>query len=382
MTVQAILGVPGAGKSYEAVQWAKNAVESGRCVITNLPLKKTHPLWEKALEDGLLFLVQSTSKVAPADTDHFGHWDAWEDIGSEDRTYHRETKTGKDESSIIGPLVIVDEGMITFQEMIRNKRKNDMWEKMQVFFVAHRHMLIDIAILYQNHGQMDPAVKQVCERYHHVVNTSEMSGMNTFTVGVATKGFVNGNNYLNKRSGKFSNNVYDLYDSYAEGNGEGTMGKKAEIGVRRSRPIWMRPWFLLTAALTIIVLPIAAVKTASGIKGAITADDDGPNLRSNQIKAATATPQPVTTTLEIDPSRVQAISNPIALQLGWPDPSVPFLGFDNDNFYFPEGRRLNLFSDIQPQGFRIIEISLCRVTMVRVVETRTELLEYKCAKGY
>lgn len=383
MSVHCLIGVPGAGKSYEAVQRARDAVAIGRCVVTNLPLKLSHPFWEKALADKLLFMVGSTSKIDPDDlTNHFGHMAAWQPIiDKKNKVFHRTLlgKTKSGESAVSGPLVIVDESSITFEDMIDSKRKNDDFKNLMKFFKVHRHSLIDILLLYHEHGQMDPKIKQVTERYHHVLNTTELRGYNSYRVGISMKGFGSKNSFLSEKTHRFTSKIFDLYDSYAEGDGKGIEGKKSDAGLSRAKPIWLRPWFLIVVFLGFVLLPVIGLRLIKQSKGLLTPE----------IERSVASPETVITksgapVLPLNPVE-RVIENPITAALGWPDTSSAFIGFDNENIYFGDGVRLNMQSDMTPSGFTVLEILLCRIVMARTVERDglpvVEVLEYNCVKG-
>lgn len=378
MSFQVILGKPGAGKSYEAVQRAYEAVDAGRVVVTSLPLKEDHPFWVQAEADGLLYRV--LGERADGDGPRFGQWSTWENYG-ENPAFIRDVKSGKNESSRLGPLFIVDEGLVTFQKLRKEKRKSDEWDKLTAYLAVHRHNLVDILIMFHDHGQMDGDMKQVVELYHHVINTSKMSGMNTFVVKSANKGYLVGKNHQDGRAGRFKKEIYALYDSYSEGSGSGTTGKKSEVGMKKGRPLWMRWWFILIV-IAVLVFPWFMFKAVKGIIGVTQPDEPisgfgggGSVVQTFDINAPIAAPL--------------AAPRPAspASKLGWPDPSVAMMGFDNEVIYFADGSSLNLDSDISASGWIVAEATLCRLTLAKISAPRsgpTEvgLIQYRCSKGF
>ena len=64
MSIHALTGKPGAGKSYHGVQRVYDALEQGRAVVTNLPLNEDYPEFKQALEEGHLII-----KAKPNDYD-------------------------------------------------------------------------------------------------------------------------------------------------------------------------------------------------------------------------------------------------------------------------------------------------------------------------
>lgn len=380
MSIHAIVGKPGAGKSYEGVKRAKDAVSAGRCVITNLPLNTEHPFWKKAADDKLLVIYKSTKTRMPDDRDHFGIYEAWQPFESNEKPFHRNISKDDDDEEIIGPLVIVDETMITFQNMIRTKRKSQDWNDLTAFFAVHRHHLIDVLLMFHEHGQCDTELKGLIERWHHVTNTSEMLGVDTYQIGVSNKGFVSGNNYSSKRQGKFKKEIFELYSSYAEGAGAGKKGKKKETGLKRSRPIWLRWWSILIF-ICICLLPFAAIKTVRGIGGVMTVDDVGQDF-GNVGTAPTPSVDFQTEPTQVTFTEQPPIDKTHTDRLGWPPEDDRMVGFDNENIYFTSGRRLNLESDIFPNQMRVAEILLCRVLLTgKDTDGNPILIEYICAKG-
>lgn len=377
MSIHAIVGKPGAGKSYEAVQRAHDAVESGRCVVTSLPLQADHPFWAKALEDKLLFLIQG--ERSPEEGYKFGSWDAWDEFGNS-TDYQRVLEGSKGETARLGPLIIVDEGLVTFMKMRRGKRgKEAEWPRLMEYFAVHRHNLVDILLMFHDHGQVDPDMKQVIERWHHVVNTSEMTGRNTFQVKTANKGFVQGNAFIDRKNGSFKKSIYELYDSYAEGAGKGTKGKKGEAGLKRSRPIWLR-WWAILILICLAISPYFAWQTVKGIRGVT--ETDGPVGEFGSGNTRT-----VTTTIP-NLAAVPVVQAPrsVAGEFGFPDEALPMLGFDNENIYFGDGTRLNVSADLNAQGFTVVETLACRVLIGKTVITsegtpNVVLIEYRCEKG-
>lgn len=384
MSLEATIGKPGAGKSYDGVKQAAEALSLGRVVITSLPLNKKHPKFADKIASGDLILYPSSANVPEGETKHFGHIDGWNDIQANAQAYQREITAKGEESSKIGPLVIVDEGYNTFSDMVREKRKSKHYSTLLKFFTVHRHHLIDIVLLFQDHSQIDTEMKPLISRFHKVYNNTDLGLGNRYKILTYAKAFTTKSTpTISEGGGLFKKEIFAMYDSYSEGSGKNTKGKKKEAGLRKVRPVWLH-WKFLLLGLALLAFPFALIKTITGISGVITKDEKTKNfgapVPSNSSETNTNLPiKSARALLQWEPDPLVVLT-----ELGWPQQVVPFIGFDSNNIYFENGRVLNRITDIRPNGVIIVSATACKITMFTSFGVAGEAVEvnYYCKRGY
>lgn len=163
--INALEGIPGSGKSYEAVVYhVLPALQKGRKVITNLPLdverfaainpdfrelldvrKFARPVrgtWDAhaANRGELAFILGET--VPAEDVEIFGHvWDFWDEWKGEGG---------------IGPLYVIDECHVSFPRADRSS-KGTAKDVIQ-WFKIHRHYGADVLLMTQNFRDIDQSI--------------------------------------------------------------------------------------------------------------------------------------------------------------------------------------------------------------------------------
>jgi hypothetical protein len=395
MSIHVIQGKPGGGKSYQAVQRVLEAVQAGRVVVTNLPLKKDHPTWEKAIQDGLLVLKEGVSGDDQRGPHSFGFIEGWDSVTGQNATalYRDVEGVRKGEATKMGPLIIVDEAAGTLGEWSRSKKRSEEWAKFIRLLQVHRHYLMDIIFLYQDYSQLGAAqgdVKALVERWYTTTNTSEMTGANTWNMVAKAKGFsLSKSANLDEKSGRFKKEIFDLYDSYAEGQGAGTNGKKTALGLFKSKPLWLRWWFILLV-ICLIALPVFMFRTAKNITSVVRADNTPVEFGStgtpsnagvSQIVQDAPVPvRPIVETMK-DRTNPRIIRDGVSL----PAENLPFKGFDQNEIFFADGSRFSILSDFEVAGFRAIKMTSCDIRFAEIVNRPTEgreLLRYQCERGF
>lgn len=451
MAIQVLQGKPGAGKSYNAVQRAAEAVKHGRAVITNLPVKMSNPLWQKAEADGLLFRMAGTKEVVTPDAETslaaIGIWRRiFADGGSE---FMRDgpaadLKTGgADDASLrivqkVGPLVIVDEGAATFQQMVALRRGKDEahrgdFDQLVTWFQHHRHYAVDILMLYQDHSQVPQQIKALVERWSTFTNTTEILGYKSWSMRTTARGFSTANAAaLQKEDGRFSSAIFDLYDSHAEGSAKGEAVQLRRPGLMRVRAFWMRWQFMLlvVAGLSLpvmlwkaygqvqhIVKPTSkpgapgapGVFGRSGVKagpGQVVQTvvtnplnpNEPPQVLSgpitkemlDQLQAQTAkspgqvaavgtvTPQPVG-----QPQQPVARVAPVRRPGELPPDHATFQGYGHGEIFFADGSVIREAVDYPIQGWRTVAMSSCSITVERTDKAgKPEVRTFACQRGF
>ena len=163
--INALEGIPGSGKSYEAVVYhVLVALEKGRKVITNLPLdverfaainpdfrdlldvrKFAQPMrgtWDAnaANRGELAFVIGDVTPVQ--DVEIFGHvWDFWDEWKGEGG---------------IGPLYVIDECHVCFPKADRSGRGTP--KDVIQWFKIHRHYGADVLLMTQSFRDIEPSI--------------------------------------------------------------------------------------------------------------------------------------------------------------------------------------------------------------------------------
>jgi hypothetical protein len=258
---------------------------------------------------------------------------------------------------------------------------------------VHRHYLMDIIFLYQDYSQLGGAqgdIKGLVERWYTTTNTSEMSGANTWNMVAKSKGFsLSRSANLDEKSGRFKKEIFELYDSYSEGQGAGTKGKKTAVGLFKAKPLWLRWWFILLV-ICLIVLPIFMYRTAKNITSVVRADQSPSGF------GTVGQPQPVGVS-PIPRGDPRAPSPPVQMLkdrvntriirngVGLPSENVPFRGFDQNEIFFSDGSRFSIRSDFNVAGYQALKLTACDVRFVRYSddsEAPPSLLRYSCDRGF
>ena len=393
MSIHAITGLPGAGKSYSAAQRIHEAVQAGRVVITNLPLKLEHEDWQKALDLELLYPLKSAKNVLhdTEDHEHLGWWESWKHFIDNMPDYTREI-----EGNQVGPLFLVDEAAGTFHAMIaaakdRKSERNKDFSEIQDFFRTHRHHLCDITLLYQAHSQCDGATKALVERWHRFINTKELTGLPTWKMVTTPKGFsVSSGANLGEATGRYKKEIFALYNSHGEGAGKESEGvAKKAFGLLKSRPIWLR-WWAILLMISIPLMLIAGWRTVGNVGNAINGDppvnalntdngqqvDQFENVTGGQIPQAEAAIQ--------IPSAFNSARIIGELPSHFPPPTANLVAFDSFSIFFNDGSVLELVSDVQLQDFRVLVAQPCFLEMQRGDPADEEFasVKYYCERGF
>lgn len=163
--IGALEGIPGSGKSYEAVVYhVLPALQRGRKVITNLPLdierfaaidekfrellevrkfaRPARGTWDAhaANRGELAFVLGETTPVE--DVEIFGHvWDFWDEWKGEGG---------------IGPLYVIDECHVSFPRADRTSKGTP--KDVIQWFKIHRHYGADVLLMTQSFRDIDQSI--------------------------------------------------------------------------------------------------------------------------------------------------------------------------------------------------------------------------------
>lgn len=375
MPIDVYKGKPGAGKSYHGTLTAKEALEGGRPVVTNLPLKADHPFWKEHIDKGNLILVKGRQDVQAHEVDHFGRWAGWRRWSTPDHGLMREVQGKADEAGMVGPLIIVDEAAGTLEWMYRNSKKSEEWADFVNFLRLHRHSRVDVILLYQDYGQVQQDVKSLVERWHDFTNMSEVMGANVYRVRVYSKGYQNNAKAaISEKQRPYKKDVYELYDSFSEGAGQGVKGKTKAIGLRRRLPVWMSPAGV-AGGLALLALPFVIWNGVGAVRKMLSTDE--PELPV-AVLTSPGEPAPAVPVQGGPPDR-----NPILVRpVGFPSDG-PLTGFDN-NLLVVDGVAYDLQELNRMHRITVLEASQCLVSLVKRDEAGNvvSIQSYRCGRGF
>lgn len=223
--INLLIGRPGSGKSYEAVvHHIMPALESGRMVVTNLPLNLDIIA---AIEHSYLSLIRSVGssriegKLVPA----FGslkHFDCeWRDDKNR------------------GPLYVIDECHKPFPKG-KTPLEIDEW------FAEHRHLGVDVLLITQSYRKISAAIVDMVQVSYRVSNNRTLGSDKSYVRKVqdGVRGEVINTSIRTYNTAKFS-----LYTSHTK-----TDGSVKEAMVSDVVPLWRHWSFIGAAACAVLAI--------------------------------------------------------------------------------------------------------------------------------
>lgn len=271
--INLLLGLPGGGKSYEAVVYhVLPALQGGRKVITNLALDLAHigalhpeylPLieirtktlkerpvvdWEKAQN---LFQKFGIAAREPKHNDF--PFSNLEDYG--DPWRHPENGTG--------PLYVIDECHICLPRM-------GVPVKVEEWFSMHRHEFADVLLITQTYGKLNQAVRDIAQVVYRVKKATAF-GSNTKYIRKVQDGLRG--EVVNSSIREYKSQFFKYYRSNTK-SGAGT-----ELASQDIKPIW-KNWTFVGAGICGLVLVVMFA----------TMDYNNPLRPDLKVKANAATP--------------------------------------------------------------------------------------------
>lgn len=221
MPVAMLVGVPGSGKSYEAVAFhIIPAIESGRKVITNLPLHVDKIREVYGNKADLIKLVHpSASNPIPFKT--------LADYGDDWR--HPETN--------LGPLYAIDECHKCYP-------RGGTALNVEEWYAEHRHEGADVLLMTQSYGKVSKSIIDILHVCYRVRKNLALGSKDTYVRKVqdGPRGEV-----LNQTIRRYDPKFFPFYKSHTKSNASVEEAFATDI-----IPIW-RNWRFLLAA---ILLPI------------------------------------------------------------------------------------------------------------------------------
>lgn len=260
--INLILGAPGSGKSYEAVAYhILPALNSGRAVVTNLPLNISSLKIVIPNVESLITIKESTLKnPRPFST--------LEDFDS----------TFKDDSTGQGCLYVIDECHIPFP-------RGSTLLKVEEWFSLHRHLGVDVLLITQSYGKVSKSIIDLLQIVYRVRKNTALGSSTSYVRKVqdGIRGEV-----VNTSIRKYNPIYFNYYKSHTLSNSD-----ISESGASDLKPIWHHWSFKLGFIMILFVLYWVSTHKISFFGSAapplIKTDSSPPQL----VQAPTLQPLPV-----------------------------------------------------------------------------------------
>lgn len=229
-----LLGVPGSGKSYEAVVFhIIPALNEGRLVITNMPLNLEHFRAVMPDKAALIQLIQPTK-------DNPVPFRTLRDYGSD----WRHPDTG------IGPLYVID-------ECHKSLPRGSTMLPVEEWYAEHRHELADVLLITQSYGKLSKAVCDLVDLVYRCRKNTALGSSTTYTRKVqdGIRGEV-----VNTEVRKYRPEFFPFYTSHTKSSHAAT-----EALARDIKPIW-RHWSVIGGAVFLAIGLIGLFSSGSPFK--------------------------------------------------------------------------------------------------------------------
>ncbi|WP_323948280.1 zonular occludens toxin domain-containing protein [Aeromonas hydrophila] len=271
MAINIIVGRPGSGKSFEAVAYHLiPAIESGRRVVTNLPLHLDHfvAVYGSDVLDLIEVVADDFSKdlgvIKAFSTPSYFTSDEWRD------------DKGR------GPLFIIDECHFQYPKTGRGKKASDDIADCLEYFSMHRHYGHDILLMTQSLGKLNRDLRDMIEVQYSVSKHTALGSQKSYTRktldGAGVRPAVT---FTGVRT--YDAKYYPFYKSHTQSEGDVKEAMAGDVS-----PIWKRWWLWLSVPLVVAGLWFS-VSSMGGILGG--------GERSSGAKAASSSSvQPMPTT--------------------------------------------------------------------------------------
>lgn len=224
--INSLIGLPGGGKSYEAVAYhVLPALQKGRKVITNLPLQLDA---FAAVDPAFLDLIElrTETRCTCQDPKHARHAFACvEDYG--DPWRHPETGAG--------PLYVIDECHMALPK-IGTPLAIEEW------FALHRHETADVLLMTQRPSKVNQEIIQLSQMVYRVKKATALGSQDSY-IRKVQDGFRG--EVVNTSIRKYQARFFPFYKSHTKGGG-------AETEASDVVAFWKR-WPVIGAGLLLFV---------------------------------------------------------------------------------------------------------------------------------
>lgn len=234
MTMYAIIGRPGSGKSYEAVRYhIYLALKSGRKVVTNIPLNIEWFVTKIGEEVRELIELKEMSFAYDKNT-----------VRSFSKAEEFTNDTWKNEKGQ-GALFVVDEAHLVYPTSGRGKQQsNDLLDCLE-YFSGHRHYGHDIVLITQHLRKINNHARDMIEIQYLLKKHTALGSDKSYTQ-FTYDGATGRPNEIDNCIRMYNDEYYGAYKSYTQSEGEVQEAKAADI-----KPIYKR-WGLYVPFIVLI----------------------------------------------------------------------------------------------------------------------------------
>lgn len=278
MTIVAIVGKPGTGKSYEACVVMKKAALEKRPIITNLPINDKASLWREFRASGRLLQLPhdrgDLNRLAEGLPHAFCHPAAWEiardvqPVALVVRTrwtvrlwramkwrvrksrVHRTVRGSRMDRrwngtrTMAGTVLVIDEAGVCFTQLQQRAAKTDYAARIMKVLMEHRHSLMDIYLLTQNHTLLPLEIKHLVHQWRELISLEDVGLVGGYTAKTYAHWF-GSREPLQSSVRRYNTDIFELYDSHALGTGAGEgQGREHKTGFGRL-PLWLKPGMIM-----------------------------------------------------------------------------------------------------------------------------------------
>lgn len=220
--INALLGAPGGGKSYEAVVYhILPALKAGRLVITNLPLSTEYIYSVMPEAIGLIKLVYPNKENPIPFATLVDYGDPW-----------RHPESG------IGPLYVIDE---CHKAMPRGRTRLDVEE----WYAEHRHEHADVLLLTQSYGKISRPVVDLFQLVYRVRKNVALGSNKSYVKKVqdGIRGEV-----VNTTIRRYDPAYYKFYKSHTKSDTGAEEAYASDV-----RPFWQH-WSVIGAGICLLLV--------------------------------------------------------------------------------------------------------------------------------
>lgn len=243
--LSAIIGLPGSGKSYEAVRYhIIPAIKEGRKVITNVPLNVEWFI--ENFGDNVVELIECKEMGAFHDKTKERPFSSIKDFITD------EWRNDKEQ----GPLFVVDEAHLIYPTSGRGKLQSQNLQDCLDYFSGHRHYGHDIVLMTQHLRKLNAHVRDMIEIQYKLGKHTALGSSKSYTQhkldGTSRK-----STEIDSCNRFYDSKYFGAYKSHTQSE-----GSVKEAGAADIKPIWKRPRIVLP----FLLLPFCIWYVASNIQ--------------------------------------------------------------------------------------------------------------------
>ncbi|MFQ6478456.1 zonular occludens toxin domain-containing protein [Klebsiella pneumoniae] len=210
MAIILYFGVPGSGKSYEVVNSrVVPALKEGRRVVTNIRGLDIKLIQNYIKKNDKKYDIKNLGELVSVDHDLIQTADFFPYFDEEEKPV---------ENTFVkrGDYIIIDEAWRFFPD---SKRLSPALES---FFAEHRHFSIDVILLNQTPDGISKYVRGRIESMFEPSNQKRI-GFKGYVVHTYSGNKAYAKNRTTSSPKKFKKDIFELYNSYANGDGKETL---------------------------------------------------------------------------------------------------------------------------------------------------------------